>query len=70
MKFTKFATQIDEAVLSDLRSFAASANRSISGIVTEAVAEYLQRAQVRPAFLEAMREVLAEDDELLRRLAR
>lgn len=70
MKLTKFATQIDEEVLRSLRAYAASADRSISKIVTEAVAEYLDRAQIRPVFLKAMHEVLDEDAELLRRLAK
>jgi len=57
MKLKKFATQIDEKVLKDLKLFANSTDRSISKVVTEAVAQYLQRAQVRPAFRSAMDEV-------------
>jgi predicted transcriptional regulator len=70
MKAKKFATQIDEKVLKDLKSFAKSTDRSISGIVSEAVAEYLGRAKVRPAFRKAMDEVLDDHAELLRRLAK
>jgi rRNA-processing protein FCF1 len=70
MKLKKFATQIDESVLRDLKKFAAAADRSISGVVTEAVAEYLQRVQVRPAFRNAMDEVLEDNAELLKRLAK
>lgn len=70
MKLKKFATQIDEKVLKDLKRFVALSDRSISGVVTEAVAEYLQRIQVRPAFREAMNEVLDEHAELLKRLAK
>lgn len=70
MKLKKFATQIDENVLRDLKRFAESADRSISGVVTEAVAEYLQRVQVRPAFRKAMDEVLDDHAELLKRLAK
>ena len=46
------------------------ADRSISSVITEAVAQYLQRSQVRPAFREAMEEVLDEHAELLDRLAK
>jgi hypothetical protein len=70
MKLKKFATQIDEAALEDLRAYARSTGRSISGVVTEAVEEYLKRASVRPAFLSAMTEVLEDHAELLKRLAR
>jgi len=70
MKAKKFATQIDEKVLKDLKSYAAQTDRSISSVVTEAVAEYLQRSKVRPAFKSAMDEVLNDHEELLSRLAK
>ena len=66
----KFATQLDPAVAADLRRFAADNDRSISGVVTEAVAEYLAKYQVRPAFRTALAEVVADHAELLTRLAK
>ena len=70
MKAVKFATQIDATVAKDLRAYATQTDRSISGVVNEAVAEYLQRRRVRSAFRTAMDEVLSDHDELLRRLAK
>ena len=70
MKPKKFATQIDEKVLEDLKSYVSEADRSISSVVTEAVAEYLHRSRLRPAFRSAMDEVLDEHEELLKRLAK
>ena len=70
MKQKKFATQIEESTLEDLRAYAKSTGRSISGVVTEAVGEYLNRASVRPAFRSAMSEVLEDNAELLKRLAK
>ncbi len=70
MKPKKFATQIDEKVLKDLKSYVNETDRSISSVVSEAVAEYLNRARLRPAFRKAMDEVLDEHSELLRRLAK
>ena len=70
MKQKKFATQIEESTLEDLRAYAKSTGRSISGVVTEAVGEYLNRASVRPAFRSAMSEVLDDHAELLNRLAK
>jgi hypothetical protein len=70
MKAKKFATQIDETVLKDLKAFVKDADRSISSVVSEAVAEYLQRTRLRPAFQKAMNEVLEENAELLSRLAK
>ena len=70
MKAKKFATQIDEKVLKDLKTYAHETDRSISGVVTEAVAEYLQRSKLRPAFRNAMDEILNDHEELLKRLAK
>ena len=70
MKLKKFATQIDESALEDLRVYAKNTGRSISGVVNEAVEEYLKRASVRPAFRNAMDEVLDDHAELLNRLAK
>lgn len=70
MKAKKFATQIDEKVLKDLKSYVSQVDRSISSVVSEAVEEYLKRAKLRPAFRSAMNEVLDEHEELLKRLAK
>jgi hypothetical protein len=70
MKAKKFATQIDEKVLKDLKTYVSETDRSISSVVSEAVAEYLQRANLRPAFRKAMDEVLDDHAELLKRLAK
>lgn len=70
MKVKKFATQIDEKVLKDLKAYVQEMDRSISSVVSEAVAEYLQRSKLRPAFRNAMDEVLDEHQELLKRLAK
>ena len=70
MKVKKFATQIDEKVLKDLKTYVNEADRSISSVVTEAVSEYLQRSKLRPAFRNAMDEVLDDHQELLERLAK
>ncbi len=70
MKAKKFATQIDEKVLKDLKSFVAQNDRSISSVITEAVSEYISRAKVRPAFRSAMNEVIDQHAELLSRLAK
>lgn len=70
VKAKKFATQIDEKVLKDLKGYVAQTDRSISSVVSEAVAEYLNRVKLRPAFRDAMEEVLSEHAELLERLAK
>lgn len=70
MKATKFATQLDEKTLAELRAYAKSTGRSISSVVNEAVGEYLGRSQLRPAFRAAMNEILDDHADLLSRLAK
>jgi hypothetical protein len=70
MKATKFATQLDETTLAELRAYSKSTGRSISSVVNEAVSEYLGRSQLRPAFRSAMDEILDDHADLLSRLAR
>lgn len=66
----KFSTKIDEGVLDELREYAKQSDQSISRIVSEAVAQYLARARVRPAFREAAADVIDRNAELLARLAK
>lgn len=66
----KFATQLDDDVLHQLRAFAKEQGRNISSVVNEAVEEFLSKRKVRPAFRDAMKSVLDENEELLERLAK
>jgi predicted transcriptional regulator len=66
----KFRAKIDKEVLAKLRDYAQASGRSISDIVSEAVAEYLSRVEVRPAFRTAVDEIIGEHEDLLRELAK
>lgn len=70
MASVKFSSKMDSEVLEDLRAHAEREGRTLSGVLSEAAAEYLQRAATRPVFRQAMDEVLDEHAELLERLAR
>ena len=65
----KFASQMEARLLRELRTYARESDRTLSGVIGEAVEQYLDRARLRPAFREASEEVLADHAELLRRLA-
>lgn len=69
-KMVKFASQIDERALEELRALASQTDKSISRLLTEAVVEYLQRARVRPEFRSAAEQILSENRDLLKRLAK
>jgi hypothetical protein len=65
----KFSTKMNKEVLARLRDYAQSSDRSIAQIVSEAVAEYIERIEVRPAFRSAVDEIIGEHEELLKQLA-
>jgi len=66
----KFSSKMDGETLAALRAHAREEGRTVAGVLSEAVQEYLDKNRVRPAFREAAEAVLAEHDELLRRLAK
>ena len=66
----KFSSKMDGKTLDALRAYAREEGRTVAGVLSEAVQEYLDKNRVRPAFREAAEAVLAEHDELLRRLAK
>ena len=66
----KFGAQMEAEVLARLREHAARSGVTMSAVLTDAVREYLDRLELRPAFVEAAEEVMDEHDELLARLAR
>ena len=65
----KFSTKMNKDVLAKLREYAQSNDRSIALIVSEAVAEYLSRVEVRPIFRSTVDDVIRENEQLLRELA-
>lgn len=66
----KFATKIDGKVLKELRTYSEESMINISDVVNEAVAQYLQNVSIRPAFKSAAAQVIAENEQLLRALAK
>jgi len=69
MKSVKISSQVEEAVWAEVRAFAEESHQSISGLLTEALREYLQRRRVRPAVLRHLESSMADNEELGRLLA-
>jgi len=70
MSDVKISSKVDGKVWEDLRALAAESHQSISGLLTEAIREYLQRRRVRPDVLRHLEESMKAHEELGRRLAR
>ena len=69
MASLKISSQVEEGTWNDLREHARESHRSVSGILTEAIKEYLARRRVRPSVLRHLEDSVRENRELGRRLA-
>jgi predicted transcriptional regulator len=66
----KISSKVEESVWKELRELAEESHQSISGLLTEAIAEYLRRRRVRPVVLSHLERSLADNEELGRLLAK
>jgi len=64
MTTRKISSIVDEAVWDDLRALAEESNQSISGVLTEAIREYVQRRRIRPDVLKHLEESIENNEEL------
>lgn len=70
MTAMKISSQVDERVWRELKELADESDRTISGVLTEAIEEYLDRRRVRPVVRERLEDSLAENERLGELLAR
>lgn len=70
MTAVKISSKVEEEVWEELRQMASESHQSISGLLTEAIRDYLRRRRVRPEVLDHLEASMAENDELGRLLAR
>lgn len=70
MRLIKISSKVDEAVWQDLKSLASDSHQQISGLLTEAISEYIQRRRVRPVVMDHLRDSIQENDELGKLLAK
>lgn len=66
----KISSKVEEKAWNDLKEFAQESHQSISGLLTEAITDYLRRRRVRPVVLEHLEKSMDENEELGRLLAR
>lgn len=65
----KISSKVDEAVWAELRLLARETHSSVSGLLTEAIADYVRRRRVRPEVLSHLEQSMDENEELGRLLA-
>ena len=69
MAAIKISSTVEEEAWNELRNFARESHQSISGLLTEAITDFLRRRRVRPVVLEHLEKSLTENKELGRLLA-
>jgi predicted transcriptional regulator len=65
----KVSSKVDESVWNDLKKLASESHQSISGLLTEAIRDYVRRRRVRPGVLRHLEDSIAENEKLGRLLA-
>jgi predicted transcriptional regulator len=69
MAAIKISSKVEEKVWNDLKSLAEETHQNVSGLLTEAIRDYVQRRRIRPAVLRHIERSLDENEELGRLLA-
>jgi predicted transcriptional regulator len=70
MHSIKISSKVDEATWNELKALAAETHQNVSGLLTEAIQEYVSRKRVRPVVLKYLEQSIAENEELGRLLAK
>lgn len=65
----KISSQVEKRQWEALQALARESHQSISGLLTEAISEYLRKRRLRPVVLSHLEDSMTENEELGRRLA-
>ena len=65
----KISSKVEQREWEALQALASESKQSISGLLTEAVAEYVRKRRLRPQVMAQLEESIAENEELGKLLA-
>jgi predicted transcriptional regulator len=66
----KISSKVEQREWEALQALAAESKQSISGLLSEAVADYVRKRRLRPRVLALLEDSVAENEELGKLLAR
>jgi predicted transcriptional regulator len=69
MAAIKISSKVEQAEWQALQELAKESHQSISGLLTEAISDYVRKRRLRPIVLDHLEASMAENEELGRRLA-
>ena len=70
MGTVKISSKVEAAVWEDLKALAKESHQNVSGLLTEAISDYVQRRRIRPVVLEHLTDSMNENEELGKLLAK
>ena len=70
MQNIKISSKVDEAVWNELKALARERHQNVSGLLTEAISEYVKRKRVRPEVMNHLEASMDQNEELGKLLAR
>ena len=70
MAMIKMSSKVDEKVWQDLKLLAGESHQQISGLLTEAISEYVARRRIRPLVLEQLEKSIDQNEALGKLLAK
>jgi predicted transcriptional regulator len=70
MAAIKISSKVEEKQWRALQELAREAHQNISGLLTEAIGDYVRKRRLRPEVLDHLEISIAENEELGERLAR
>ena len=66
----KISSKVDEAAWDDLRQLAQESHQNISGVLTEAIQDYVRKRRVRPVVMQHLDDSMRENEDLGHLLAK
>ena len=66
----KFSSKIDEDTWAELKLLAQESHQNISGLLTEAVSDYISKRRLRPKVSDHLMDSIRENEELGKLLAK
>jgi predicted transcriptional regulator len=70
MDSIKISSKVDEATWNELKALAAETHQNVSGLLTEAIRDYVTRKRVRPVVLNHFEQSISENEDLGKLLAK
>ncbi len=70
MATIKISSKVEAQVWQDLKVLAKESHQNVSGLLTEAISDYVHRRRVRPVVLDHLADSMHDNDELGHLLAR